>query len=258
MSRIDALLTRKIQCLHDNLLLCQQQLPQLALHPEALHELRVNLRQLRSLLRPLHHFPEISTFDVILKRMIDQSNSVRDTEVLVAELKHKQETELYNAYQQQLLELYEAFVQQNELELIIQRLITLPWSWQHPSAPLPSIKLKKHIVSYHKKMQKKLKDCLKNKEQSNKHRLRLLIKRLRYTQESYGQFLTVKPKTQAQLKTSQDVLGDWHDRWVWLEKGKTETAFQCLVPVWQQEMADFDKAANKQLAKLQAILKKVH
>ncbi|MBH1972108.1 CHAD domain-containing protein [Moraxellaceae bacterium AER2_44_116] len=252
MSSIYPLLSREIHRLHGQFVDCQSQLTQLAEHPEALHDLRVSLRQLRSLLRPLRHFPEIAAFDAVLSKVISQSNRVRDMEVLVAELQAKQQATLYQHYQLQLTSFYSLLAAhiETDIELIIQRLMTLPLYWQHHSAVLPHKKLEKHVVRYCLHYQQQLKKHLKSKKTIDKHHLRLLVKKLRYALESYGQFLTLNPKLQIQLKKTQEAIGNWHDRSVWLELANHEEALQVLVTTWQTELQHHEHLADKQLGKL--------
>jgi CHAD domain-containing protein len=50
----------------------------------------------------------------------------------------------------------------------------------------------------------------------DRHRLRLLVKRLRYAAEAYPQLSELSGRTRMRLKQAQSALGDWHDHWQWL------------------------------------------
>ena len=255
MSNVYPLLVSEIYRLHNQLIDCQPQLQHLAAHPEALHQLRVCLRQLRSLLRPFHPYAQVAMLDLLLAKLIKQSNIIRDEEVLVAELRRKQHTVLYEQHQSHLEMLYTHFATQTSTELIIQRLITLPLYWQYNLALLTDKKLKKQITAYCQSQHQQLKKRLKNKNKVDKHHLRLRVKKLRYALESYGQLLSIKPNLIKRLKKTQDILGNWHDRWVWLEKAQQETALQELVPVWHSELTYYEQLAEKKLGRLLKHLK---
>ena len=255
MSNVYPLLVSEIHRLHNQLVDCQPQLQHLAAHPEALHQLRVCLRQLRSLLRPFHRYSQVEMLDLLLAKVIKQSNTIRDEEVLVAELQLKQHTVLYDQHYAHLQMLYIHFAMQTSTELIIQRLITLPLYWQYNLALLADKKLNKQITSHCLSQHKKLKNRLKNKMKLDKHRLRLGVKKLRYALESYGQLLSIKPNFIKRLKKTQDILGNWHDRWVWLEKAKHEDALQELVPIWQNELQYYERLAEMKLGRLLKHLK---
>jgi CHAD domain-containing protein len=111
-------------------------------------------------------------------------------------------------------------------------------------------KLNKQITSHCLSQHKKLKNHLKNKKKLDKHHLRLSVKKLRYALESYGQLLSIKPNFIKRLKKTQDILGNWHDRWVWLEKAKHEDALQELAPVWQNELQYYERLAERKLGRL--------
>src|SRR5690606_17181863 len=63
----------------------------------------------------------------------------------------------------------------------------------------------------------------------DRHRLRLLIKRVRYAAEAYPQLSHQSAKTQARLKDAQGTLGDWHDHLQWLaQAGQQRDLAPCI------------------------------
>ena len=50
----------------------------------------------------------------------------------------------------------------------------------------------------------------------DRHRVRLLIKRVRYGAEAYPELNQLPPLVLARLKAAQQALGEWHDAWQWL------------------------------------------
>ncbi len=56
---------------------------------EALHDLRIGVRRLRSILRPLRGLPEINALELVAAEVGHRSTPLRDTEVLIQELANK-------------------------------------------------------------------------------------------------------------------------------------------------------------------------
>lgn len=68
----------------------------------------------------------------------------------------------------------------------------------------------------------------------DRHRLRLLIKRVRYAIEAYPELDRLPAAAMARLKAAQSALGDWHDCWQWLARVEHEPDLLPCVAVWQQ------------------------
>ena len=102
MPKLVKLLTQALQRLQTQLLMSHEQLT-LQQNDEALHHLRVNLRQLRSLLHPLRaDLDEAMCLDELVKKTMTSTNSIRDREVLILELRHQQMFDLAQGYQHDL------------------------------------------------------------------------------------------------------------------------------------------------------------
>ena len=179
--------------------------------PEALHSLRVSLRQLHSLLRP--YLSKAATLDRWVRKSIKLTNPLRDREVLIQELRRLDQTALADVYLTQLQEDIQHVYQALPLEIICAQLNVLPKYWAKKLSTAKSKQLAKHIAKKWRSTRQKL---LKAIQQTtpDKHPLRILIKELRYNSESYAVILPKKARTEtARLKNLQEILGTGHDAW---------------------------------------------
>lgn len=101
------------------------------------------------------------------------------------------------------------------------------------------------------KQSQKLDDALKDPDH-DRHRLRLLIKRVRYAAEAYPELDKLPAKAMQRLKQAQGALGDWHDCWQWLAQAEHQPDLQPCVAVWQRTMAMAEGQADRVLDKLSA------
>jgi len=69
--------------------------------------------------------------------------------------------------------------------------------------------------------------------QSDRHHLRLLTKRVRYSNEMYARWSIESAATMAALKVVQATLGDWHDLYQWGQRASREADLQPLQAYWQ-------------------------
>ena len=81
----------------------------------------------------------------------------------------------------------------------------------------------------------------------DRHRLRLLIKRLRYSNEVYGACSTVSVPCMDALKAAQAALGDWHDLDQWCQRAAREVDLQPLQAAWQLQASTALAAAEQPL-----------
>lgn len=178
------------------------------------------------------------------------TNPIRDREVLIQELVKQNQTALADAYtlklQTQLQQVYQA----PPLQTMGEQLAVLPDYWAKKLSAEESKHLARHIrKEWHSKRQKLLKSI--QQATPDKHRLRVLIKELRYNSESYAAILPKKARADtARLKQLQEILGSWHDTWVWLELAKTIPELEILTPIWQQDLVKQNHATDRALVKL--------
>jgi len=84
----------------------------------------------------------------------------------------------------------------------------------------------------------------------DRHRLRLLIKRVRYAAEAYPELDKLPTNAMPRLKKAQGALGDWHDCWQWLAQAEHQADLQPCVAVWHKTMAKAEGQADRVLDKL--------
>ncbi len=82
----------------------------------------------------------------------------------------------------------------------------------------------------------------------DRHRLRILVKRVRYAAEAWPRQLQVQGEG---LKLAQAALGDWHDRWQWCQRAAVDAALAPCLAQWQAELEQAALAADAALAQLQ-------
>jgi CHAD domain-containing protein len=108
--------------------------------------------------------------------------------------------------------------------------------------------LRKRIEKRLGKQWKKLDQALHDPAH-DRHRLRLLIKRVRYGIEAYPELDRLPEAALPRLKSAQAALGDWHDSWQWLERAKEEPDLQPCVAVWKTTLAKAEERADRVLDK---------
>ncbi|MNF39015.1 CHAD domain protein [compost metagenome] len=90
----------------------------------------------------------------------------------------------------------------------------------------------------------------------DRHRLRLLIKRVRYAEESYPQLDRAPAQTVKCLKRAQSLLGDWHDHVQWLLQAGQQADLQPCVAVWNLALAQAEERSDRVLGQLLALCTK--
>lgn len=250
MPKLVKLLTQVSQQLKAQLLTSHAQLTQQQ-NDEALHRLRVCSRQLRSLLRPLRSsLDEAMVLDGLIKKTLEATNPIRDREVLILELRQHQMFDLADGYQRELQTAYLRVAQQPELEAIHQRLIDLPQYWQNSLSARTAQHLEEHICQQWQQQSQKLLKLIQQKQQ-DKHRLRILIKHLRYHSEVYQAILPKRASAQTKrLENLQELLGRWHDYFVFLTHGQQYPVLHGLIPIWQKQLQYWEHESDQALKHL--------
>lgn len=228
---------------------------------EALHSLRVTLRQLTSLLKPLSALPVFSGLYASARDLARQTSPLRDAEVLCAELARIAPA-LAEQRQQALHEAYLELRQSPALDHCEQAMTDFLAGTVLPDRDTLKSTLSNTLGRWERQLQHALDEqaaleaCgggepdrpTEEAAELNRHRLRLLIKRLRYTL-----ILWQKPSARSRrlvqaLRLAQDSLGDWHDRVVWLERSRAEPELLPFAADWSSEMHAHAAWADYQLS----------
>ncbi|AOE64681.1 CHAD domain-containing protein [Pseudomonas corrugata] len=244
---IDRLVAR-ILGLEVRLLACQARL-NAHTDSEALHDLRTTVRRLRSLLRPLRGLPGVEQLETAASAVGALTTPLRDREVLAAYLELQGKTSAAQRRRLQMAQAYPAVAASRELAQLLMILDAFPRFVRAAQHQGLLKGLRKRIEKRLDKQWKKLGEALRDPAH-DRHRLRLLIKRVRYAIEAYPELDRLPESAMPRLKSAQGALGDWHDCWQWLAQAEREHDLQPCVPVWRTTMTQAEAKADKVLDKL--------
>lgn len=217
--------------------------------PEALHDLRTTVRRLRSLLRPLRGLPGVEQLEGAASAVGELTTPWRDREVLAAYLLKHDQPQAAERRMVQMAEAYPALAASNEVASLMMILDAFP-RFLRASQRQGLLKgLDKRIEKRLGKQWQKLDEALHDPAH-DRHRLRLLIKRVRYGIEAYPELDRLPAAAYKRLKSAQGALGDWHDCWQWLAKAELEADLQPCVATWQAGLIKAELKADQVLEKL--------
>ncbi|SEE13365.1 CHAD domain-containing protein [Pseudomonas anguilliseptica] len=241
---------RHVLRIHMRLFACRERL-RVATDDEALHDLRIALRQLRSLLRPLSSVAVCEALQQRAAELGRLTGPLRDREVLQGYL---QQQGFDSAAQSRLPLLQQGYLQLLDsppLAHLLNALDDWPQQWRQAASNGQLRGLDKLIRQRLRKDRKRLAQALLDPAH-DRHRLRLLVKRLRYAAEAYPQLADLSGCMRMQLKQVQSALGDWHDHWQWLQRAEVEVDLQPCVPAWREAMLSAEQQADLALEGLTA------
>lgn len=248
MSALVDRLVAHVLSLEVRLLACQARMTART-DPEALHDLRTTVRRLRSLLRPLRGLPGAEQLEDAASAVGQLTTPWRDREVLAAYLLKHDQPEAAQRRMAQMAEAYPALAASAEVASLMMILDAFP-RFLRASQRQGLLKgLDKRIEKRLGKQWKKLDEALHDPAH-DRHRLRLLIKRVRYGIEAYPELDRLPEAALKRLKSAQGALGDWHDCWQWLAKAQVEADLQPCVATWQATMIEAETTSDRVLEKL--------
>lgn len=250
MSAMVDRLVAQVLGLEVRLLACQARLSART-DPEALHDLRTTVRRLRSLLRPLRGLPGVEQVEAAASCVGDLTTPLRDREVLAAYLLQHDQPEAAQRRMVQMEQAYPAVAGSPELAHLLMILDAFPRFLRASQRQGLLKKLRKRIEKRLSKQWKKL-DIALHDPAHDRHRLRLLIKRVRYGIDAYPELDRLPKAAMPRLKSAQGALGDWHDCFQWLARAEQEADLQPCVPVWKTTMTNAEERADRVLDKLSA------
>ncbi|WEJ74062.1 CHAD domain-containing protein [Pseudomonas sp. PSE14] len=221
--------------------------------PEALHDLRIAVRRLRSLLHPVRGMPGIDELEESLGEVGRLSGPLRDLEVLLPVLEAEGYERAAALRRPALLSGYIALLASPQWERLLMRLDGWPQLWRTAErhAVLGGLhgKVRKRLGKEWQKLRLALKDPA-----HDRHRMRLLIKRVRYSLEAYPKESAVPQRLLAPLKDAQTALGEWHDYEQWLIRSERELDLMPLQPHWNARHDLAEREADESLDALQKAL----
>ncbi len=245
-------LIAQVLTLEIKLLSCRERL-EAGTDGEALHDLRINTRRLRSLLRPLRDLPAAQVLNEAAREVGALSTPLRDLEVLIVELESQGLAPLAEPRRKRLREGHAALLANPALVQLFRVLDAWPQllriSHREGLLVKPRKTVRKHLARDWKRLERALADPA-----HDRHRLRLLIKRVRYGGDAYPQLVEASAKAQHLLKGAQAALGKWHDRLQWLLIAEQEPDLAPRVKAWRVAMHGAEVRSDRVLDKLQASL----
>jgi CHAD domain-containing protein len=207
------------------------------------------MRRLRSLLRPLQGVPGVEQLEAVASRVGDLTTPLRDREVLAAYLLQHHQPQAAQRRMAQMAEAYPAVAASPELAQMLIVLDAFPRFLRAAQRQGLLKGLRKRIEKRLGKQWKKLDEALHDPTH-DRHRLRLLIKRVRYGIDAYPELDRLPKAAMPRLKSAQGALGDWHDCVQWLAMAEREADLQPCVAVWKATMTEAEQCADRVLEKL--------
>lgn len=220
---------------------------------EALHDLRTTLRRLRSLLRPLRGLPGVEQLEGAAKSLGTLTTPLRDREVLAVQLIGRGHVAAGERRQEGRARSFASVAASAQLTRVLAILDAFPLFLRAAEREGLAPGLAGHIDKRLEKQWRKLTKALGDPAH-DRHRLRLLIKRVRYGDEAYPQLKHAGKKLQRLLKKAQGDLGDWHDRLQWLLQVREHSDLAGCKVAWEHELHAAEGKADVTLEALQRAL----
>lgn len=222
---------------------------------EALHDLRIAVRRLRSLLHPTRGMPGIDELEAALGALGRLSGPLRDLEVLLPVLRAEGLAQAVELRRPALTSGYVALLASPQWERLLLLLDGWPLLWRTAERHGVLEGLRGRVGKRLRKQFRELREALA-RPGHDRHRLRLLIKRTRYALEAYPHVAPLPRQLLAPLKRAQDALGVWHDYEQWLTRSERELDLMPLQPRWNASHDAAEREADACLAALQKALRK--
>jgi CHAD domain-containing protein len=244
----------QILALQVRLLACRERLAA-DTDSEALHDLRIAVRRLRSLLRPLRGLPGIEQLEDAAKALGTLTTPLRDREVLAGELVRRGLIEAGQRRLQGRAATFARVASSLPLGRVLTILDAFPLFLRAAGREGLAKSLGKRVDKRLVKQWQKLNEALQDPAH-DRHRLRLLIKRVRYGDQAYPQLDHAGSKLQGLLKKAQGDLGDWHDRLQWLLQAREQADLAPCKADWELELHEAEHKSDATLEALQAALER--
>ncbi|MGI4837928.1 MAG: CHAD domain-containing protein [Janthinobacterium lividum] len=220
---------------------------------EALHDLRICIRRIRSLLSPLRSIAATNSLREAAAQVGRLTTPTRDLEVMAIELQARGMPAEAAARRARLQADYKAILDDAALKRLFVALDNWPSLFRAEDAGRDSAKLKRLIGRALTKQIDKLHAAL-NDPQFDRHELRILVKRSRYLTEAFPHLSPLSKNAAKSLKAVQAALGSWHDHFQWCLKAKEQADLQPLEQIWLQASVQELAQAEAEIKRLQRLL----
>lgn len=245
-SRVDHLVA-EFFVLEVKLLACHARLSA-STDSEALHDLRTTVRRLRSVLRPLRGLSGIDQLEEAARAVGQLTTPLRDMQVLETFLAQKGLAEAAQRRHDYLRQACPAVATSGELSRLLAMLDQFPGFVRVQQRQGLLRRLARRIGKRLNKQWRQLEEAMADPAH-DRHRLRLLIKRVRYAAEAYPEF-SPPAKAIVRLKAAQSALGDWHDHLQWLAQAGQQSDLAPCIAGWQLAIVRAEHKADKALERL--------
>ncbi|MDF9757688.1 CHAD domain-containing protein [Pseudomonas sp. TE6288] len=250
-SMIDHVVSR-VLALQVGMLACRERLAA-DTDSEALHDLRTTLRRLRSLLRPLRGLPGVEQLEEAAGALGTLTTPLRDREVLAAQLVGRGHVQAGERRQEGRARTFAGVASSAQLTRVLAILDAFPLFLRAADREGLTQGMRRRIDKRLEKQWRKLARALDDPAH-DRHRLRLLIKRVRYGDEAYPQLEHAGKGLQRLLKKAQGDLGDWHDRVQWLLQVHEHSDLAGCKVAWEHELHAAEGRSDLTLEALQKAL----
>ncbi|WP_430318377.1 CHAD domain-containing protein [Pseudomonas nitroreducens] len=219
---------------------------------EALHDLRIALREVRSLLRPLRDHPGLARLDQAAAALLKRTSALRDAQVLAEELKRRGWQTEADRRRQQVAKACHRCTRGRVARRVYAELERWPTELRLVEADAGLGKLKKRARRYVKRDLVKLRKALETQGNyaSDWHAIRMRIKRVRYLCENYADWLTANRKSLEELEHAQTALGREHDLSLWCSGVGKDPSLQPLLTTWLVNRVDAQRDVRMAAARL--------
>lgn len=222
---------------------------------EALHDLRISVRRIRSLLIPVRAVPGMGGLREAAAQVGRLTTPARDLEVMAAELDSRHMPEAAAARRSRLQAEYRQILADPALKDLFEELDEWSSTFRASAPGNDAGKLRRLVVKSLGKHVDRLQTALDD-ETFDRHELRILVKRTRYLTEAFAKLSPLSAKAAKSLKAVQAALGSWHDHFQWCLKVKLEPDLKPLESIWAEASTVELEEAEKEIRKLRALLPK--
>ncbi|AWM92501.1 metal-chelation protein CHAD [Pseudomonas sp. 31-12] len=216
---------------------------------EALHDLRIAIRRIRSLLRPFRSMNEVTALSDAATEVGRLTTPTRDLEVMIQELEERGFPRQAQSRQSRLVSSYSRIVNGSTIKTLMIQLDDWPTNFRMAEINGDLNHARQKIKKTFQKQIDRLHTAVDD-TQFDRHELRILVKRTRYLTEAFPELSPFSRHTAKSLKELQSALGSWHDHYQWCQKAQVETDLQPLVRAWLSSAATALEKAETQLVDL--------
>ncbi|HCZ9326387.1 TPA: CHAD domain-containing protein [Pseudomonas aeruginosa] len=199
--------------------------------PEALHDLRIAVRRLRSLLKPLQLVELAVELDSAAAALGEATNPVRDMEVMAVELERHGLLVQASIRKQAVRKWCRQAEDCSEINRFLKAIDDWPASFRQAIAEGRVDNLKATATKRIRLQLKRLLLALEAPDH-DRHDIRLKVKRARYSLDAYPGLCSLPATTRSALKELQTVLGDWHDYHQWCLMAQEQADLRLLISDW--------------------------